>query len=84
MQLTKAKAILSALLSAGWVVPLYYAAYTYGSYCAQEVVPVLKGEAIHDSFPHLLFATNLVQFVLIWLGLVIMVWAYVACNRRAA
>ena len=84
MQLKKAKAVLAAFLSAGWVVPLYYAANAYGAYWTQEVVPVLKGEAIHDSFPHLLFATNLAQFALVWLGLAIMVWAYVACNRRAA
>jgi hypothetical protein len=84
MQSSKAKAGIAALLSAGWVIPLYYAAYAYAAYWTREMVPALKGAPIHDSFPHLLFATNLVQFALGWLGLVILVWAYVACSRRAA
>ena len=71
-----------SLLSAGWVIPLYFAANMYASYMTKELPPVLRGGYPLSSFPHLSAATSLVQLGLAWLGLVLAAWAYRALAGR--
>ncbi|QDQ74272.1 hypothetical protein FNZ56_10455 [Pseudoluteimonas lycopersici] len=83
MKAQKLKAAAVALLSAGWVAPLYYAADAYASYWTQELLPVLRHEPLLSSFPHLLFATQLTKFALVWCGLVVLAWSYAGYRRLA-
>ena len=84
----KAIAILVAILSAGWLIPLWLGVSTYLEFWRLEAWPFLVGQRPLNSFPFLAFSRSCFAVSFIWLGMVIATWAYVAFNalvsRRAA
>jgi hypothetical protein len=70
-----------AVASAGWVAPLYLACQMYASYVTQEFLPQVQGHYPLTSFPNLQGATALVQFALVWVGLVVAGWCYWGLSR---
>ena len=70
-----AKALL-ALLSAGWLVPLWLGIGTYLTFVRYEVWPLLEGQHPLNSFPFLDFTSRCLTISIAWLGLVIVFWAY--------
>jgi len=65
-----------ALLSAGWLVPLWLGIDTYLTFFRVEVWPLLGGQKPLNSFPFLEFTSRCMTLSLFWLGLVIIFWAY--------
>ncbi len=65
-----------ALLSAGWLVPLWLGIDTYLTFVRVEVWPLLEGQRPLNSFPFLDFTARCMAVSLVWLGFVIVFWAY--------
>lgn len=76
MKKNPAMRIVLSLLSAGWLLPLGLATEFYASYHTEELLPALRGEPPLSSFPHLTAASQLIQFGLTWLGVVIATRTY--------
>ena len=72
----RALAILVALLSAGWLFPIWLGAYTYLSFWQSEGWPLLRGEHPANSFPFLPSAITFFQVGFAWLAIVILFWSY--------
>jgi hypothetical protein len=70
-----------ALVSAGWVAPLFIACDLYASYITKEFLPQVQGHPLLTSFPDLQAATSLVHIALVWLGVVVASWAYWILSR---
>ena len=74
-------ALIVALLSAGWLFPLWLGIYTYLSFWQSEGWPLLQGKHPGNSFPFLPFATNCFLTALLWLGIVIFFWSFLGYLR---
>ncbi|HZV37796.1 MAG TPA: hypothetical protein VFF96_03500 [Pseudoxanthomonas sp.] len=71
----KAAASAVAVFSAGWLVPLWFAAGAYSSFWQHEVWPALLGQHPLTSFPNLPFSVLLFRVAVVWLGFVILFWS---------
>ena len=84
----KALAALVTLVSSGWVVPLWLGVETYLTFWQIEAWPLLAGEHPGNSFPFIESARTCFKLAFVWLGVVIVFWAYVGfsalASRRAA
>ena len=69
---------LIALLSAGWLVPMWMAVLTVLEFIDLELWPLLLQQPKLNSFPFLDFAGDCLAVAVLWLGLVIAGWAWVA------
>lgn len=69
---------LIALLSAGWLLPMWMAAWTMLEFIELELWPLLLQQPKLNSFPFLDFAGDCLTVAVLWLGLVIAGWAWVA------
>lgn len=69
---------LVALLSAGWLVPVGMGISTLLQFVELELWPLLLQQPKLNSFPFLDFAGNCFAIGLLWLGLVIAGWSWVA------
>lgn len=69
--------ILVGLFSAAWLLPLGLGVNAYLRFVQAELLPLLTGHHYPlNSFPFLAFSRECFAVAFIWLGLVLMVWAY--------
>lgn len=65
------------LFSAAWLLPLGLGVNAYLRFVQAELLPLLTGHHYpQNSFPFLAFSRECFTVAFIWLGLVIMAWAY--------
>lgn len=79
--MTMRKRILSfivALLSAGWLLPMYWGVVIYIDFWQLEGLPTLAGRETGNSFPFLSFARDCFFWAFVWLAVVVVFWAYLA------
>lgn len=72
-----------AIFSAGWLVPLWMGIYLYLDFMNAEVWPRLAGRDPGNSFPYLRIASPCFTVAFIWLGIVVLLWAYRASGLVA-
>ena len=72
-------AVVTALLSAGWTVPLLLGVDSYLSFWQAEGWPLLLGKQPGNSFPFVHFAAQCLRVAFAWLGVVVFFWAYMGC-----
>ena len=65
-----------ALLSAGWLFPMWLGVSTYLSFWSLEGGPMLLGRETGHSFPFLAFAGDCFSWGFAWLGVVVVFWSY--------
>ena len=78
-------ALIVALISVGWLVPLWLAVSSYLAFWQSEGLPLLHGQNPLNSFPYLAFVRSCFQFSMCWLFVVLLFWSYIgylAINRR--
>jgi hypothetical protein len=85
----KARGFLVALLSAGWLFPLWLAVHAYLSFWQAEAWPLLQGQHPLNSFPFIHFAEQCFGIACAWLAAVVFGWSYAGYaafmgRRRAA
>ena len=68
--------VLVALLSAGWVVPMWLGTTTLVQFLDGELWPLLLDQATGNSFGFTGFADDCFALGFAWLGLVIFAWAW--------
>lgn len=75
-----------ALLSAGWLVPMWLGVSALLDFVEVELWPLLLQQPKLNSFPFIGFAERCFGIGLLWLGVVIAAWAWagVAARQRAA
>lgn len=67
-----------ALLSAGWLFPMWLGVSTCLSFWTKEVWPtLLQQQYPGNSFPFLAFAGDCFAWGFAWLGVVVVFWSYV-------
>lgn len=68
-----------ALISTGWLIPLWLSFNAYLSFWHNEGAPLLYGETPNsNSLPYLVFADDCFTTAMTWLGIVLFCWSYVA------
>jgi hypothetical protein len=79
----KIKSIFMALLSCGWLLPLYLGISTLLSWLQVELTPRLEGCNPGNSFPFIGFSGQMIAVSFIWLALAIAAWVlnYFRRNR---
>lgn len=70
-----------ALLSVGWLVPIGYGVETYLTFWQIEAWPLIAGQHPGNSLPFIDFARDCFKVGFLWLGLVLMFWAYLGCSE---
>lgn len=65
-----------ALLSAGWLVPLWLGAWALLQFVEVELWPLLLQQPKLNSFPYLDFAGRYIAIGFLWLGAVVFGWAW--------
>ena len=71
-----------AILSGGWVAPLYFSGLWLLGWCRHVATPaILNTEAEAHSFPYLHEATQAWFIAVIWLGAAVLFWAAIAAAR---
>lgn len=74
-----------AILSSGWIVPLYFSGAWLLGWFRHVVMPaILNTEAEPHSFPYLHEAAQAWFIAMIWLGAAIFFWAAIAAARWVA
>jgi hypothetical protein len=63
-----------ALLSCGWLLPLYLGISTLFSWLQYELTPLLEGRNPGNSFPFINFSGQMIAISFIWLALAITAW----------
>ena len=71
----KPKACFLAMLSAGWLLPLYLAGITFKAYLQTELEPKIMGRPLTHSFPILDVCNFWFAIAAIWLACVIVCWS---------
>ena len=69
------RAYVLALLSAGWVFPLFFAASNFRAYLETELLPNITGRPLTHSFPILAVCQFWLAVSLLWLGVVVFCWS---------
>jgi hypothetical protein len=64
-----------ALLSAGWLVPLYFSATNFVAYVETELKPLIVGRPVTHSFPILMVWQFWFTLAVLWLAVVIICWS---------
>ncbi|NOT90046.1 MAG: hypothetical protein HOP03_17990 [Lysobacter sp.] len=67
-----------ALLSAGWLVPMWLGVSTMLDFVELELWPLLLQQPKLNSFPFIDFAGKCFAVAFLWLGLAVAGWAWVA------
>jgi hypothetical protein len=85
----RAIGILVAILSAGWLFPLWLAVHAYLSFWQVEAWPLLQDQHPMNSFPFIRFAEQCFSITFAWLAVVVSGWSYAGYaaftgRRRAA
>ncbi|WP_295944747.1 hypothetical protein [uncultured Xanthomonas sp.] len=78
-------ALAIALLSAGWVLPLWCGVEAWLTFWQRGGTASLQSGPPGDSFPYLAFASACSKVVSVWLAVAIGIWAYLgarACLRQ--
>jgi hypothetical protein len=70
------KRIFIAIFSAGWLLPLWVSASVMFQFLSAEVLPRLAGQQPVNSFPFVQFSAQAFTGACIWLGVVIIFWAW--------
>lgn len=73
----KIKTVLMAILSCGWLIPLYLGISTLFSWLQYEVTPLLEGRNPGNSFPFLTFSGDMVAVSFIWMAAAISIWVVI-------
>jgi hypothetical protein len=73
-----------ALLSAGWLIPMWMGLRTVLDFVALELWPQLLDQPVMNSFPFLPFAGNCFAVAFLWLGLAIAGWAWAGVGALQA
>jgi len=68
--------ILMAVFSAGWLFPMWMATYSYLKFVGEDLPTLSRNQVPHNSFPYMAFASNVMTWAFLWLGAVIVFWAY--------
>ena len=64
-----------ALLSAGWLIPLWLSVQFHLDFLRLELWPRVAGQPVLNSFPYLSASSTLFSTACVWLGLVILFWS---------
>jgi hypothetical protein len=70
------KRILIAVFSAGWLLPLWVSASVMFQFLSAEVLPRLAGQQPVNSFSFVQFSAQAFTAACVWLGAVIIFWAW--------
>ena len=73
---SKTVRFLLALLSAGWLVPLWLGVWSYLDFMQSEIWPAVLGHPKMTSFPFLHVTKGSFTIAFGWLGFVILFWSY--------
>lgn len=68
--------IVVAILSAGWLAPLWFAIDTCFAFWQGEAWPLLREQNPMNSFPFIHFAQQCFCVALVWLAIVVLCWSY--------
>jgi hypothetical protein len=71
---------LIALLSAGWLAPMWLGVATMLDFVELELWPLLLQQPKLNSFPFIDFAGKCFAVAFLWLGLALVGWAWVAAT----
>ena len=80
-------AVFVAILSIGWLVPLWLGVSTYLTFWEIEAWPLIAGDKPGNSFPFISFARDCFMWAFLWLAAVLAFWFYLgfqALNNRSA
>lgn len=69
---------LIALLSAGWLLPMWLGVSTLLEFVELELWPLLLQQPKLNSFPFIDFAGKCFSIAFLWMGLAVAAWAWVA------
>jgi len=64
-----------ALLSAGWLLPLWASVSVYLDFMNSDIWPAVLGHPRMNSFPYLMAAKSSFTITCLWLGLVVFFWS---------
>ena len=67
-----------ALVSTGWLIPMWYGAHIYVQFWRSEGWPLLLGHPHLNSYDFLLAAQSAFKIAFIWLSVVVFAWSYIA------
>ena len=88
MNRKSALGLLVALLSIGWLAPLWLGVNTYLTFWEIEALPLIAGQHPGNSFAFIPFTRDCFMWAFLWLGAVLAFWSYLGfqswANRRAA
>jgi hypothetical protein len=70
------KRILIAMFSAGWLLPWWASASLMFQWLSAEALPRLAGQQPVNSFPFVRFSAQAFTGACLWLGAVILFWAW--------
>ena len=76
-------AALTAVFSAGWLIPLWWGVYCYLTFWEAEGWPLLAGQRPMNSFPFIDASIEAFSVAFGWLGAVILFWSYKAFMTHA-
>lgn len=71
-----------ALLSAGWLIPMWLGVSALLDFVEVELWPLLLQQPKLNSFPFIGFAERCFAIGFLWLGVVIAAWAWVGATAR--
>ena len=78
----KIKAYVLAILSAGWLLPLYLVGTNFAAYLKTELEPEVMGKPVTHSFPILLVCISWFAIAAFWLACVIVCWSLYFLRAR--
>jgi len=76
------KPYIFAILSAGWLLPLYLVGTNFRAYLETELLPNITGHPITHSFPILLVCHFWFAVAILWLAVVIFCWSLYFLRRK--
>jgi uncharacterized membrane protein YgcG len=78
----KIKAYIIAVLSAGWLFPLFLIGTNFAAYLKTELEPEIVGKPVTHSFPILLVCNFWFAIAALWLACVIVCWSLFFLRTR--
>jgi hypothetical protein len=75
--LSFAISLVIAIVSLGWLVPLYLSVYSY----LQGFENLLRGTERNSSFPYFSFGFSMLRMAAFWGGISLLAWTSIAINR---
>jgi hypothetical protein len=79
--MTRLKSILIAVLSTGWLVPLFCSVLAYLDFSRAELERHVWGQTVVVGFDRVQFAQAMSVIAFAWLTIAVVSWVYYVCRR---